>query len=258
MDEQVNRVDAPDEDECFPPEYRRQRHAAAKPSTASFDLDGTRHETREYLTDPRQRNDAVAALTELLPDGWRLRWTFAEQEGVLVVRSLTVEPEDRTTPPGGLRADTLRKGVSPAGAAVTANREYADAVAADDAVISPEAVRLVFARALAAARGPRATPRTKAVGRPRLSDDFIAAVACAYLEEQDAGRGVNGRVGARVAPLRGLRPRQVTPQATKDWVHTARTRGFLTPASQQGRRGAQPGPRLIEYLAQTGPMSERQ
>lgn len=243
-------VDAPTEDERFPPDYRRERHENAESRHAEF-RDGLRYETREYVTDSGQRNDATAAMTEHLPGGWVARWVYAEQDGLQVVRSLTIEAEGRATPPGGITADTLRKGVSPRRAADTAQAAVSAAGAVDpeSAEITPEVVRLVFARGTARRQGPRTEPRPTR-GRPRLDNDFLAAVALAYLDEQEAGRGILARVGARIGPLRGIKPRHVVPQTVKDWVAAARRRGFLTPADKQGRRGAQPGPALNEYLEQ--------
>lgn len=245
-------VDTPSEDERFTPAYRRERHANAKPRQASFGSDGTRTEIRQYVTEPGHANDACAAVDQVLPNGWVARWVFAEQGGSMAVRSLTIEPEGRVTPTGGLVANTLRQAeVSPAKvtAHVNAKATEADRTAErnpDD--LSHDALRLVVHRGLARWRSPEPEPPAPGRGRPALPDDFLAAVAIAYIEECAAGRGVLKRVGVRVGPLRGMRPRQVLLQTVKDWVRLARDRGFLTPATKQGSRGGQPGPRLLAYL----------
>jgi hypothetical protein len=79
-------------------------------------------------------------------------------------------------------------------------------------------------------------------GRPKLADDLLRQVALAYLAEVRAGRGV----------LRRLAERFERPETTiRDWVRIARREGWLGPATKSGRRGADPGPRLLaERLAQ--------
>lgn len=77
-----------------------------------------------------------------------------------------------------------------------------------------------------------ATPSRR--GRPPLPDDLLRRVAQAYLHEAPNGRGLVRRLAARFD----------RPEATiKDWIATARERGFLSPATP-GRRNAAPGPSL--------------
>jgi hypothetical protein len=71
-------------------------------------------------------------------------------------------------------------------------------------------------------------------GRPPLSDALLEQVSHAYLYEAARGAGMTSRLAAHFA----------RPEPTiRDWVATARRRGFLSPAVR-GRRGASPGPRL--------------
>lgn len=192
------------------------------------------------------RNDAEAAFTERLPDGWEARWVFAEQDGTLVVRSVTIEPTERATPAGGVTAALLRT-LSVERAKTTANTARGAALTATNA--TPEMLRLIAASNRANLDGPPRRGRKTTTGRPRLSEDFLAEVALTYLAELPAGRGVLGRVGRQVGPSRGLRERDINTQTTKDWVRIARSRGFLTEGSQ-GQRGAQEGPALVAYIEQ--------
>ena len=71
-------------------------------------------------------------------------------------------------------------------------------------------------------------------GRPELSDELLVEVAEAYIDEAARGRGVIGRLSALFD----------RPEPTiRDWIATARRRGFLAPTTP-GRRGAAPGPNL--------------
>lgn len=86
-----------------------------------------------------------------------------------------------------------------------------------------------------------ALERTAAVpnrrqGRPPLPDELLEEVARAYLEEAKRGRGLTRRLA-----LRFDRP----DETVRDWIHACRVRGYLSPGVT-GRRGAQPGPRLLE------------
>ncbi len=76
-------------------------------------------------------------------------------------------------------------------------------------------------------------------GRPPLGDDHYARIARSYLrlQEDGIGRGI----------LLALAEEERRPRETvRDWVASARRRGFLTPG-QRGRAGALPGPRLPDY-----------
>jgi hypothetical protein len=71
-------------------------------------------------------------------------------------------------------------------------------------------------------------------GRPELSDELLIDVAQAYLDEARLGPGLTRRLAERFD----------RPEPTiRDWITTARRRGFLGPTAP-GRRGATPGPNL--------------
>ncbi|WP_207619302.1 hypothetical protein [Nocardioides sp. IC4_145] len=73
-------------------------------------------------------------------------------------------------------------------------------------------------------------------GRPGLPDTLLEDVARAYLQEAADGPGLTGRLATKFG----------RPEPTvRDWIGTARRRGFLSPG-QPGRRGAGPGPRLVD------------
>jgi hypothetical protein len=72
-------------------------------------------------------------------------------------------------------------------------------------------------------------------GRPPLPDELLEDVALAYLEEAKRGRGLTRRLATRFD-----RPEETI----RDWIHTCRVRGYLSPGAT-GRRGAQPGIRLL-------------
>jgi hypothetical protein len=85
-----------------------------------------------------------------------------------------------------------------------------------------------------------ALERTAAVpaqrrGRPPLADELLEEVALAYLEEAKRGRGLTRRLAKRFD-----RPEETV----RDWIHACRVRGYLSPGAS-GRRGAQPGDRLL-------------
>lgn len=73
-------------------------------------------------------------------------------------------------------------------------------------------------------------------GRQLLDDDLMRRIAEAYLRETAPGQptGALGRLAAEFG-----RPEETV----RSWIARARTRGWLGP-SRQGRRGAEPGPRL--------------
>jgi hypothetical protein len=85
-----------------------------------------------------------------------------------------------------------------------------------------------------------ALERTAAVpnrrhGRPPLSDELLEEVARAYLDEAKRGRGLTRRLATRFG-----RPEETI----RHWIHVCRGRGYLSPGVT-GRRGAQPGERLL-------------
>jgi len=71
-------------------------------------------------------------------------------------------------------------------------------------------------------------------GRPELSDELLIDVAETYIWEAGRGRGAISRLADTFD----------RPEATiRDWISSARRRGYLAP-TKPGRRGAAPGPRL--------------
>lgn len=173
--------------------------------------------------------DAVVAVSQTDGD-WKARWVFAEQGGGLVVRSLTIEPTTRTTPPAGITSSFLRA-LSPSRLAAEAAHGALHLVQGDtfDALLARWAPRDVAAHGLD--EQPRPRP-----GRPKLPDNLLRDVAVAYLAETRAGRGVLRRLGEQFK----------RPETTmRDWVRIARREGWLGPASKSGRRGGGPGHRLL-------------
>jgi hypothetical protein len=76
---------------------------------------------------------------------------------------------------------------------------------------------------------------TRRKGRPPLPDELLEDVALAYLEEAKYGPGLTARLAARFD-----RPNETI----RDWIHACRKRGYLSQGTT-GRRGAQPGERLL-------------
>ena len=179
--------------------------------------------------DDEASTDAVEAV-EQPGEMWQARWVLAEQDGSLVARSLLLEAAGRTTPPGGITSNLLRE-LSPAAAiaAVSASIDGNDFLS----VTARQARRDVASDAVAGVNDRKS-------GRPRLSEDELAAVALAYLEELRRGRGVLQRLAERFDRV---------PATMRDRVRQARDGGFLTPTTQ-GRRGGSAGPTLIAYLAE--------
>jgi hypothetical protein len=176
---------------------------------------------------------AVAAV-EQESDDWRARWVLVDQDGQLVVRSIHLEPDGQTTPVGGVTTNLLRE-LSPSAAIAAAAARLAGHLDRT----SWEDLRLIWAVQDGRERAPLQTGRMS--GRPRLSDEHLAAVALAYLDEQQHGRGMLKRLGEHF---------NREPETMRDQVRIARKRGFLTPALGPGRKGAAPGPRLIELMSE--------
>lgn len=198
------------------------------------------------------RTDAIGAVVEESLDGWQVRWVVAEQAGVLVVRSVHLEPIGTATPEGGITARLLRE-LSPIRTLAcfdpTATQEGGGAV--DEYTT----LAVQFAREAVTRVGPDPLPG-RVRGRPRLPEDLLARVAMAYLEEFPRGRGILARVGERPEVIRAAADNQRTgstrggpipAETVRDWVRRGRVEGFLT-GTKVGRAGATPGPRLVEYL----------
>jgi hypothetical protein len=235
-------VDPPTTDEKVIPDERIRRQQAKIEAGNPFDaksIDELRRrarraeETWDVRPDPHVSTGAVTAV-EQQSDDWRARWVLVEQDGSLIVRSLHLEPDGRTTPPGGVTSNLLRE-LSPS-AAITAGGAR---LAGEPDRTKFEDLRLIWAADEARGHGPMQTARTS--GRPRLSDEHLAAVAVSYLEELQRGQGVLRRIGERF---------NREPETMRDQVRIARKRGFLTLALGTGRKGAAPGPRLIELLSE--------
>lgn len=184
---------------------------------------------------------AVAAVEQGSHD-WRARWVLVDQDGQLVVRSIHLEPDGQTTPPGGVTTNLLRE-LSPS-AAIAAG---AARLAGELDRTSWEDLRLIWVAHDVHEHAPMQAGHIS--GRPRLSDEHLAAVAVAYIEELGHGRGVLRRLGKRF---------DREPETMRDHVRIARERGFLTPALGAGRKGAAPGHRLIELMSGTDQRGEEQ
>ncbi|MFC0623213.1 hypothetical protein [Kribbella deserti] len=233
-------AEAPTHDDRVTSDERLRRRLAANASGSPFNAESVEDYRRkrqasekayEVREDFEVATGAVAAVTQSA-DGWQARWVLVEHEGAVVVRSLHLEPEDRTTPSGGITTNLLRE-LSP-------GRAVAAAAARLSGGLDPQSwedLRLIHAQRDASEFGPPAD-ESRGPGRPRLSDDHLRAVALAYLEELKGGPGVLKRLGRRF---------DREWQTMRDQVRIARRRGYLTDAPKAGRKGAMPGPRLLEH-----------
>lgn len=170
--------------------------------------------------------DAVSAV-EVIGGEWTARWVLARQDGAYTVRSLTLEPNSPTTPPGGITTNLLRE-LSPQRALSTFLRDIPEAFLD---YVSPQTTF----RSEPPGTG---TPRT-AGGRPRVSDEELAAVAQAYLRELQSGdSGITTRIRKSLGYAKD--------SLVRDRVRMCRERGWLSP-THQGRRGGEAGPKLIGW-----------
>jgi hypothetical protein len=212
---------------------------------AAESLQGYRREVAIYdevhgvRPDDEVSTDAVIAVSQD-GGGWHARWVLAEQDGGLVVRSLAIEPTTRSTPPAGITSSLLRA-LSPSRIAGAAAHTALQGFPGQDPW--PTSLTVKWARREVADHQlqEQSAPRP---GRPKLADDLLREVALAYLAEVQVGRGVLRRLGERFK----------RPETTiRDWVRIARREGWLGPATKSGRRGADPGPRLLaERAAEEG------
>lgn len=250
------------EDETFAPDERLKRQLAYQPSPwgrpggprfpdgASLEERQRIHaewlERQGLLPLDEVRNDAVTTV-QYETDDWHVRWVLAEQANTVVIRSLTIEPRGRRTPPGGITSNLLRE-LKPAQAAA-AGAPHFSAPTDEHGARNDDLAELLarFARRDVLESQLPATPPTDRTGRPRLPDAHLAAVALAYLEELPRGRGLLRRLGTRF---------ERTPETMRDQVRLARRAGFLSNDAQVGKRGASPGPRLRELLTQPVPEEE--
>jgi hypothetical protein len=236
-------VTSPTTDEQVIPDERSRREQANIQAGSPFEA--------KSIASYKRRVQLAAEIWEVRPDAevatgarvaveqaagdWRIRWVFVEQYGSLVVRSLHLEPDERPTPPGGVTTNLLRE-LSPSAAIAAA----ASRLAGELDRTSWTDLQLIWAAHDAREHAPTQTARTR--GRPRLSDEHLAAVAAAYLVEMQHGPGVLRRLGERF---------DREPETMRDQVRIARKRGFLTTALGPGRKGAAAGPRLVEMSEQT-------
>lgn len=147
---------------------------------------------------------------------------------------------DKWIPDGGITSGLLRK--------IPLGIVFAGLQALQGADDSPEMVDFLqhisvdypdMSRAIAESGLPPGEPAetqsAKRGGRPGLPDEHLREVALAYLE-MGGQRGVHALLSKRF---------NKTPDAMKELIRSARRAGWLAPG-QAGRRGAYPGPRLLE------------
>jgi hypothetical protein len=150
------------------------------------------------------------------------------QDGVLVIGSLTIEPSGGT-PPGGIDTQMLR------GLPLGAYREQLVARVAQRLVTRPEQAEKLAG--LAKAKPPR--------GRPASVDDDHRATALAYLAAQreltEAGqplRGLNKLLAARAGVDEETMRTRIKVSTKGEWLGPGR----------QGRAGRSPGRRLLDWI----------
>jgi hypothetical protein len=180
--------------------------------------------------------DAVAVVEHTDEQGeWVARWLIAERAGRLVIRGLTLEPVGPQTPGGGVTASMLR------------SLKPGEAIASASAVVNQPTTSIedIASWSIRQARERRATdgpasPAERRKGRPRRSDEHMAAVAIAYLDEVGTSPSIYHQLAKRF---------HLEERTMKSQVKDARDLGWLGPAPGPGRKGGGPGPRLLEYLA---------
>lgn len=185
------------------------------------------------VVDPQGKAPAEASARIFPSDGqWDATAHFRVEDGQVICTRLNVG-----SAPPGITSGFLR--TVPMGTILTLVRsaiaEQADLFEAAARAVGPDSDFGQSTRAAAAHLRPEKERR----GRPRkYPDSHYQRIAHAYLALQAQGRS-RGLLDA-LADQEG-RPRETI----RDWVHTARKRGFLSVASR-GRPGALPGPRLHE------------
>lgn len=177
------------------------------------------------LVDEQDRNDALRVAIQADRD-WVARWVLAEQDGVMVCRSLLLEPRSAQTPAGGITTNLLRE-LSPL--SVATNSAPSTGAAASVIESWDADRRRAYGPSVEAPRAPR--------GRPPVDDAELAAVALAYLAEVGRGPGVTRRVATQLA---------MVEDTVRDRIRMARARDFLTP-TKRGRRGGSAGPALRPF-----------
>jgi hypothetical protein len=224
-------VSGPRTDDEVIPDERRRRNLSLRSWVGTAGLVEVSVKDT-WLPDSVARNDAVASV-EWRSEGWIARWTIARQGHGKVARALHLEAEGRETPDSGITADMLRS-LSPA-QAVAASQE--------PNLIPPiERILMQWAEHTRETTGPVDSAERTKPGRPRVDEDEVALVALAYLEEAKDGRGVHRRLAARF---------HMAESTVRDRISMARSRGYLTP-TKQGRRGAEMGELLAEWMRERG------
>jgi hypothetical protein len=259
-------IDSPGSDDRYTPEIRRARRRAMQ-SALTWEKRLSAEVDKVTPPEAESRSDATVVWEQASSDkAWLVRWVLADQGSALVVRSLTIEAAGRATPASGVTANILRE-LSPAGicAATWEARENliekeADARArgltvigeTDDGLLIPDespswAMLLRWGRSDARNHGPDVAEKRRP-GRPPLTEEFLATVAIAYLDELPKGRGVLARVARRLEAEQHRKKDSIPVETVRDWVSIARRQKYLSPAPKQGQRGGEPGPKLRELL----------
>jgi hypothetical protein len=233
-------VEGPSSEERLLPDERIARALARQQAGSAFAAKSVADYRRRakqaeeaYGVRPDEEVSTDAVMAALQEGGdWRARWVLAEQNGGLVVRGLSLEPTTQSTPPSGITSSLLRS-LSPSRIAAEAAHAALEDFPGQDVWWASLRVKWAKEEVVEHRLQDQPGPRP---GRPKLSDDLLRDVAIAYLEEMRAGRGVLRRLGERFE----------RPETTiRDWVRIARREGWLGPAAKSGRRGADPGPRLL-------------
>lgn len=101
-------------------------------------------------------------------------------------------------------------------------------------------------RLAALRRGARLAQTKPRRGRIGYEDTHFRRVALDYLQmyAKTGGRGINGRLAAMYSEKHPETWKGLAPETVRDWVATARRKGYLTKAVP-GRGGAEPGPNLF-------------
>lgn len=195
---------------------------------------------------------AAVALVTWVPDtgelaGWQVEGVLVANDERLTFHELLVRPRNRDdgAPGAGVTTSVLR--AVPLGGLLSAARaalmEGPRQVASwEEAMGQPFAT--LKAQAEQAAAAVQGTDLKR--GRKGFPDDHYRWVALKYLDLQDQGwsKGILEELAEAAGPH--LKREYPVARATaRDWVATARARGFLTKATQ-GRAGADPGPNLYK------------
>lgn len=176
--------------------------------------------------------------------GWQVEGVLVVTDDRLTIHELLVRPRDlaETAPAGGVTTSVLR--AVPLGALLDAGRRallQAPEQIASWEDSSGQRFESLKAAAERAAAAVRETDLKR--GRKGFPDDHYRWVALEYLKLQEEGwsKGILRELAGRAAAHLGRD--YVARETARDWVATARSKGFLSKATQ-GRAGASPGPNL--------------